>query len=110
MVKIIIKDAFPFLLISCGTLILVEMDSFMLGLLQSSEEVAAYSIAKKFCSKASHINIAICTSTMPIFANLKSSNVDSLSDKFKKIMSTNIVLTFGVSALFVFVVPNTCTQ
>lgn len=104
-VKLVFKDAFPFLLISCGTLILVEMDSFMIGLMKDSEEIATYSIAKKFCSKATHINIAICASTMPIFAKLSYINVDEMKQKFKKIMSVNLGFTTMVGLVFWLIVP-----
>lgn len=103
--KQVLKDALPFLLISCGTLILVEMDSFMIGLMKDGEEIATYSIAKKFCSKASHINIAICASTMPIFAKLSFANVQSMKQRFRKIMAVNLAFTTLVSFMFIVVVP-----
>lgn len=103
--KIVLRDALPFLLISCGTLILVEMDSFMIGLMKNSEEIATYSIAKKLCSKASHINIAVCASTMPIFAKLSQVNVEEMKQKFRKIMAVNVGFTMLVSLAFVVIVP-----
>lgn len=93
----IVKYAIPIMVISFGGMILVEMDTFMLGLLSDKVEVAAYSIAKNLCSKAAHINYALTVGTMTTFSVLTADNIKEKTQQFKKIDMANIVITAGIS-------------
>lgn len=47
-----------------GGLVLVEMDTFMLGLFCPKQQVSVYSIAKQLISKATNVNMAVWTGTI----------------------------------------------
>lgn len=93
----IIKYALPIALISLGGLILVEMDTFMLGLLSSKIEVATYSIAKNFCSKATHVNYALTVGTMTSFSILTNDNISAKKAQFQKIKKINFKITIAIA-------------
>lgn len=101
----IFKYAIPILVMSFGALIILELDTVMIGSIYEGEQVAFYSIAKKICSKATHINIAICTATMTEFAVLNRENIKKKKSLFKKLMWINGGITFGVVGIFVCIAP-----
>ena len=94
------KYALPIALISLGGLVLVEMDTFMLGILSTKEQVSIYSIAKQLCSKATHINYAIVVGTMTSFSVIKRENVQEKKKKFYKISKINFAITLLIAILF----------
>ncbi|MDL2325372.1 flippase [Ruminococcaceae bacterium OttesenSCG-928-A16] len=99
----IFKYALPILALSFGALILTEMDVFMLGIMNTPTETGLYSIAKSLVSKATHINLAICTSTMTAFAIITPENSAEKKQLYNKIMLTNGLLSILISALlFIF--------
>lgn len=89
-----LKYAMPIAVISFGGMILVEMDTFMLGIMSSKEEVAVYSIAKNLCSKATHINYALITGVMTSFSVINDENWRQKEKDFRKasILNCGIVL------------------
>lgn len=95
--KPILKYALPIAVISFGGLILVEMDTFMLGLMSSEVEVATYSIAKNLCSKATHVNYALAVGTLTTFSVLTVENVVEKKARFRKINLVNVSITLGVA-------------
>lgn len=95
----VIKYALPIAVISFGGLILVEMDTFMLGLLSTKVEVANYSIAKSFCSKATHVNYALTVGTMTTFSVLTAENIKEKRKQFNKLNKINLLITFGISSV-----------
>ena len=97
--KNIMKYALPIAVISFGGLILIEMDTFMLGLLSTKREVATYSIAKNLCSKATHVNYALTIGTMTSFSVLTVENISEKRKKFKKISILNWSITVAISAV-----------
>lgn len=99
-VKKIARYALPIALISLGGLILVEMDTFMLGMFSTKEQVSIYSIAKQLCSKATHINYAIVVGTMTSFSVITESNVKEKKRKFYKISKINFAITIFISVIF----------
>lgn len=104
-IKICMKEVFtyalPIMVSSIGTMILTEMDTFMLGLLTNSEQIAIYSVAKKLCSKATHVNLAISASTMTAFVILNKANIKSKVNEFKKIMLINAFISIGIALVFI---------
>lgn len=103
--KEIFKYAIPILVMSFGALITLELDTVMIGSIYEGEQVAIYSIAKKICSKAAHINIAICTATMTEFAVLNKVNIKKKKALFKRLMWINGGITIGIVSVFVCIVP-----
>lgn len=95
----ICRYAIPMALISVGSVIMIEMDTFLLGLLSDNYEVAIYSIGKNLCTKLGHINYAITVGTIPIIAvNLSKEN----KEKLTKIIRSNNCITLVVSACLLF--------
>lgn len=101
----IMKYAIPIAIISIGGLILVEMDTFMLGILSTKEQVATYGIAKNFCSKATHINYALTVGVMTEFSILNSENLKEKKKKFLKVSNLNIAIAVAVSLGFLILGP-----
>lgn len=64
----------------------------MLGVMSETGEIGAYSIAKSLMGKLTHVNLAICTSTMTVFAVLTKENVNRMRKTFHKIMLGNVAV------------------
>lgn len=103
--KPIMKYAIPIAIIAVGGLILIEMDTFMLGILSNKEQVATYGIAKNLCSKATHINYALTVGSMTGFSVLTRENIKSKKQKFLKISNLNIIIAVLVSSIFFLIGP-----
>lgn len=101
----ILGYAIPILLMSFGALIILELDTVMIGSIYEGDQVAIYSIAKKICSKVSHISVAICTATMTEFAVLNKSNIDKKKDLFIKLLRLNGIIITVIVLAFIFIVP-----
>ena len=100
--KEIFKYALPIMIIMIGGLVLVEMDTFMLGLLcKNPLEVANYSIAKQICSKATHVNYSIAVGTMTSFAIVDCGNFKSKLSKFKKINLLNFLVAIFIGGMMI---------
>lgn len=104
-IRRIFRYAIPLIFISLGAMILVEMDTFMIGMFSTGNEVALYSIGKKLYSKATHVNLALSTATMTVFATLSKDNVLEYKKRFKSICIVNLVLTILISMVFVVFGP-----
>ncbi|MDE7414898.1 MAG: oligosaccharide flippase family protein [Lachnospiraceae bacterium] len=94
--KKILKYAVPLVLTSLGGLVLMEMDTFMLGLFCSKEQVSVYSIAKQLVSRATNVNMAIWTGTVSSLAMITKQNFQEGKNKFKKVSRLN-----NATALFI---------
>lgn len=101
----IFRYAIPILIMSFGALIILELDTVMIGSIYEGEQVAIYSIAKKICSKASHANLAVCTATMTEFAVLNKENIKEKKKMFRRLMWINGGITFGLVGIFVLLTP-----
>lgn len=93
------KYAIPIALIGIGGVILVDMDTFMLGLFSTKENVAIYGIAKNICSKAIHVNNAFISGVMVTFSIIDKKNYFKKNKDYKKALKINIVITAVVSVL-----------
>lgn len=101
-VREIFRYALPLAVINIAGMILVEMDTFMLGALSMKSEVATYSIAKQLCAKASHINYALATGSLTSFSIINEGNFTEKKKKFWKICGINASITLVVGlALFI---------
>lgn len=94
------RYALPLILVCFGGLILVEMDTFMLGLMSSKESVAVYSIAKSLCSKATHVNYSLTVGVMTSFSIINSENMKQKHKEFKKAVKMNLLVTAIVAVCF----------
>lgn len=101
--KAIFHYAMPLFVVSIGALLLTEVDVFMLGVMREGAETGIYSIAKNLMGKVTHINLAICTSTMTAFAVINESNILNKKFHFIKIMKINMVLSLVISlGIYIF--------
>lgn len=96
----IFKYALPIAISSIGGMILVEMDTFMLGMLSSKAQVANYGIAKNLCSKATHVNNALIVGSMTSFSVLTAENIKKKRAQLKKINNLNILIAAFVAGAF----------
>lgn len=83
-----------------GSILLTEIDTFMLGYFREGYDTAVYSIAKQISSKAIHVNLALSASMMPVFASITAENVRARKVQFKKVMLCNGFVTFGITSCF----------
>ena len=92
----LIRNAIPLLAISLANLMAMELDTIMLGMFSSPEQVAIYNVGKKICSKAPHINIAISAGIMTAFAVITKDNVKQKWKEYKKYFIVNLLATMGI--------------
>lgn len=98
--KKIIGYALPLVITSIGGLILMEMDTFMLGLLGTERQVAMYSIAKQLVSKATNVNMAIWAGSVASLAVITKENLGDRIRNFKNVNRLNNVAALFISACF----------
>lgn len=98
-VKELIKYALPLLFINIGSMMLIEMDSVMLGFFYSDGENGIYTIAKSLIQKMTHINFAVSSVVMTEFAVITKENSIYKWKRYKKIKLINIL---GSSIIVVF--------
>jgi len=92
----VILNAIPLFGISLANLMAMELDTIMLGILSSPEQVAIYNIGKKVCSKAPHVNIAISAGIMTTFAVITKENTRQKLREYKKYFRFNLLATMGI--------------
>lgn len=97
--KQIFRYALPLLVSNIGAMVLMEMDSVMLGAMRAGE-VGVYSVAKKIISKADHVNFALCTAMMTPFAIITRENVKAKWKLYQKIMGLNVLVIIGIVGAF----------
>lgn len=98
--KSIIKYSIPLVLTSLGGLVLIEMDTFMLGLFCSKEQVSVYYIAKQLISKATNINMAIWTGTITSLTTITKNNYEEKKHKFKLVNRLNYTISIIICMFF----------
>lgn len=101
----IFKYALPLALLSLGGLLMVEMDTFMLGFISTNEQVAVYSIAKSLTSKASQVNYSITCGTIQEFSNITAENCSAKKAAFNKVVKFNLIVTSLICLAFVIFSP-----
>ena len=94
--KQLFKYAIPLLACDIANLIALELDTSMIGLLSSEEQIAFYNIGKKLVSKAGHVNLAIAGGVMTSFAVINHDNYAEQKKRFKKYMAINLMAALGV--------------
>ncbi|SHN65878.1 Membrane protein involved in the export of O-antigen and teichoic acid [Butyrivibrio hungatei DSM 14810] len=99
----IMRYSIPIALLGMGVVILTEMDTFMLGIFSTKENVAVYGIAKNICHKAAHLNNAFSSGIMTTFSVVTANNFMDRKSKYKNAERINIFITTLISAgLFLF--------
>ena len=105
----ILKYSFPLLFISLGFIVLTEIDTMMIGMFSSIEEVGIYAVAKQIIINLPHIAIAITMGTMPIFAKLNKENKKKLNIKLfellKIVLLIYIAIMIGILILSPLLIP-----
>jgi len=104
-IKPVLKYALPIAVIGLGSLVLIEMDTFMLGLFSTKAEVAAYSIVKNLCSKATHVNYALTVGTVTSLSVITAENFEEKKREFHKVYRVNLWITIIVSAALMLIGP-----
>lgn len=108
-VKSILKYSIPIALLSFGGMILMEMDTFMLGVFSTPINISNYSIAKSICAKAAHVNYAMTVGVMTTFAVIED-NYDEKRIAFGSASRMNICVAillaicmyiFGTVAVYI---------
>lgn len=97
--------AVPLLLVGMGLVILIEIDTFMLGVLSSKDEVAMYNIGKSLNSKAAHINYSIAVGAMTPFAIIDRASHGEKRKQFNKISAVNGFATILIALALFFLAP-----
>lgn len=105
-IKKIAKYSIPMMLVGIGVIILIEIDTVMLGMLSSKAEIAVYNIAKNINSKATHINYSLCAGTMTSFAVVRKNDVKSKREDFKKIERVNALIIIGITFIIYLLAPS----
>lgn len=107
--KDILNYAYPFVIISIWFIAITEIDTFMLGIMSSNEQVWYYAIAKQIILKLPHVTTAIAMWVMPIFAKMNNENKKELKHKLIKLMKLNtlmfVVIVLWIVILSPFLVP-----
>lgn len=102
--KKVMKDVFsyamPLSLLGIGGLLMMEMDTFMLGLMSTKEQIAIYAIAKSLTTKASQVNYSITCGTIQDFAVITKENVCDKWKQFKKVVWSNLICTVAICLFF----------
>lgn len=105
MLKEIFRYALPLAVTGIGGMILTEMDTFMLGIISTKQQVSIYSIAKQLCSKAAHINYALATGTLTSLSVINAANRQVKEAELKRISKVNLLITGFVAAGFIIAGP-----
>lgn len=100
-IKQITKYSLPLLIINIGFMAITEVNTLMLGLLSSNEQVGLYATASLFINKFSHISQALSMGIMPIFAQLNPQNLTRLKKIFYKLIKYHILI-YGSLMLTIF--------
>lgn len=101
----IFRYALPLAVTGIGGMILTEMDTFMLGIISTKQQVSIYFIAKQLCSKAAHINYALATGTLTSLSVINAANRAAKKAELKRISKVNLLITGLVSAAFIIAGP-----
>ncbi len=79
----------------------MEMDTFMLGLFCTKEQISVYSIAKQLVSKATNVNMAIWTGTVASLAMITKENFEEKKTKFIRVSRLNNAASLIICVCFV---------
>ncbi len=97
----ILRYAMPFFAVSFGALILMEIDTFMIGILRpDAAETGIFAVAKNLSGKATHINLALATSMMTAFAFITPENLRDKKMYFRRVLLINLGVTLLVCLAF----------
>ena len=101
----IAKYAVPMLLVGMGVVVLIEIDTFMLGILSTKNEVAIYNIGKSLNSKVAHVNYSIAVGSMTSFGVILNSEYIKKRKQFIKLSSINFSVSILIALILFFIAP-----
>lgn len=103
--KQILNYSLPLIWLNIGFIALTEIDTIMIGIFSTLEEVGIYAVAKQIFLKLPHISLAIVMGAMPIFAKLNNSNKKELKRKLYNILKLNSIIFIVITIIIVFLSP-----
>ncbi len=107
--KDILNYSIPLFFIGIGSLLIMEIDTLMLGFLSTPQEVGIYAVAKQTIIKLPHISVLIAMGTMPVFAKLNKDNKERLKNIFYQLLKINalifLLLTIVILSFSNFFIP-----
>lgn len=104
-IRLIIKYAVPMMLTGIGVVVLLEIDTFMLGILSNKGELAVYNIAKNIDSKFVHVNYSLTAGAMTSFATINSENRIEKYRQFRKVGGVNFIITTFLALMIMIMAP-----
>jgi len=102
--KRILKYSLPLFFATFSFAIAAEIDTVMIGFLNSNMQVGIYAVAKQIIIRLPHLSLAIALGAMPVFAQMTSGNKTKLRKLFYRLLRYNtfifgaiifIILTLG---------------
>lgn len=93
----ILRYSLPLFFISIGFLIITEIDTLMLGVLSTDQQVGFFAVGKQIANKLPQAAFALSMGIMPIFAKLSSENATELRKKFANILKLNTLFFLPIS-------------
>lgn len=99
----ILRYAMPMILLSVGSVVLMEMDVFMLGYMSNAHEIAIYNVAKQLCHKATHLNYSLAMGTVVSVSIITRDNYKQRRASFQKIRRMNYALILAVAIILVII-------
>lgn len=104
-VREIFNYSVPLFLISIGFAVATEIDTIMIGWLNTDIEVGLYAIPKQIVTKLPHISYAIAMGTMPVFAKMNRDNHAELKALFRKLVGYNALFFVAVAIAIIVTAP-----
>lgn len=98
--KSITKYAIPLVSASFGGFILTEMDTVMLGLYSTKEQVSLYSVVKSLISKSLNVNMAILIGTVVSLSMITKDNLFEKQTQYKKVSHINNTVSLFICICF----------
>lgn len=99
-VREIFSYSVPLVATCMGELVLMEMDTVMMGILSNDVQISMYALAKNLCQKATHINLSFTIAVITTFALIDKKNVKTKFKLFMKYQLINaVIILFVVSVI-----------
>ena len=95
----------PLSLISLGFVVMTEVNTQMLGLFTTEEQVALFGVGKQIVNKLPQISIALSMGIMPSFAQIELGQLEEMRKKFYGLIRTNFILFAVISVALILLSP-----
>ena len=105
----VFKYSLPLSLISVGMIVMTEMNTQMLGVLTTENQVAIFGVGKQLTNKLPQISLALSMGTMPQFAQIETGMMAEMRKRFFKLQRLNLLIfapiVVGLILLSPFAIP-----